>query len=792
MNKRKLSKYGFFLLFFLPWFLYGSDFHWEVITNMNDAQEILIYRDTLYAATTGGFVVYPLSSEQPETWTAENGLTDQNFTSLTAAKNDLIVLGTINGTLTFFNRKEKYFREDFTLQGNEITDITAVEDTLWITAGKSVAVYLFDHQQNRFQFRDFFANFDHTVQDLRSIVYFNHHIWAASDNGIIFAPGNFLRYNLKAAENWRVLTTAQGMLSNNVFSLSVKEDTMLIGTNLGLSKYDRQTFQHITTGISPKNIYHIRIVNGNIYVDNSSGVYELKNGQFTRLQNIYPNYLNDFHPITDENIWLAVKEKGLWNDHQNVRMRFNGPVDNSLGEALLDSRGRLWIVSGGFKDERGKGFSVRLSDGTWKNFRHLAPWRATASAQCIMEDTGGNIWIGSWNGGLTIIDPDLKFYHFNNYTSPGKVWVSSVTEDDTVEYTPPDSVRHFLSYTGGEPNLLVITDIMLDIQRQSIWLTALSVQSEEPIIRFDQTEFNSLAFDSLHWHKMAFPEAINVTNDQVAALTMDIFNNIWIGTENSGVVAMQIKESGEINWIWLTESDNLKSSKCWAVAGDQDGYVWIGTHEGLNAYFNGELYDFREDYQPIGLRINKIFVDRENNKWFATDKGLSLLRASGSPWSASSWVHFVPKNSEFFGENIYRTNLPSEEVRSVFVDDNTGDVYCGTTSGLAILRSNPFTTPLPNLDKVRVGPNPFVVSRSKMNYLRFHNLTANSQVKILTSAGRLVRTLTSNNIDEIMGSYAQWDGRNQNGKLVSSGVYLYLVVDENGNSTAGKFVVIRE
>lgn len=792
MNKNKVSKYGLFLLFFLPLFLYGSEFHWEVITNMNDAREILVHRDTLYAATSGGFVVYPLSSQNPETWTVENGLVDQNFTCITAARNDRIVLGTLNGTLTFYNPKEKSFREDFTLKENWITDIFSVEDTLWITTGKSVAVYLFDRQQNQYQFRDFFANFDHPVQELRSIVYFDHRIWAASNNGIITAPGNFLRYNLKAAENWNTLTTAQGMLSDNVFSLAVKGDTLLIGTNQGLSKYDRQTFRHITAGIYPKTIDHIRPVNGTIYVHNTRGVYRVTNGQFTRVQYIYPNLMNDFYPVTEEDIWLAVTEKGLWNESKNLKLRFNGPIDNSLGEALLDSRGRLWVVSGGFKDERGRGFSVRLTDGTWKNFRHLAPWRATASAQCIMEDTGGNIWIGSWNGGLTIIDPNLKFYHFNNYTTTGKVWVSSVTEDDTVEYSPPDSVRHFLSYTRGEPTLVVITDIMLDIKRQSIWLTALSVQSEKPIIRFDQPELNSLAFDSLHWHKMAFPEAINITDDQVAALTMDIFDNIWIGTENSGVVAMQIKESGEINWLWLTESDNLKSSKCWAVAGDQDGYVWIGTHEGLNAYFNGELYDFREDYQPIGLRINKIFVDRENNKWFATDKGLSLLRANGSPWSASSWVHFVPKNSEFFGTNIYRTNLPSEEVRSVFVDDNTGDVYCSTTSGLAILRSNPFTTPLPNLDKVTIGPNPFIVSRSKPNYLRFRNLTANSQVKILTSAGRLVRTLTGNNIDEIMGSYAQWDGRNQNGKLVSSGVYLYLIVDENGNSTAGKFVVIRE
>ena len=247
-----------------------------------------------------------------------------------------------------------------------------------------------------------------------------------------------------------------------------------------------------------------------------------------------------------------------------------------------------------------------------------------------------------------------------------------------------------------------------------------------------------------------------------------------------------------MNWLWINETNNLKNNSCWAVAGDQDGYVWLGTNGGLNAYFNGQVVDFREDYQPIGLWINQITVDSENNKWFATDKGLSLLKASGSPWDPKSWVHFVPKNSEFFGDNIYRTNLPSENIRSVFVDNHTGDVYCGTSSGLAILRSNPFTTPLPDLNKVKVGPNPLILGGKENSYLYFRNLTGNSQIKILTTTGRLVKTLGGGANGDILGSFAQWDGRNEDGRLVSSGVYLYMVSDENGNSNAGKFVVIRK
>jgi hypothetical protein len=301
-----------------------------------------------------------------------------------------------------------------------------------------------------------------------------------------------------------------------------------------------------------------------------------------------------------------------------------------------------------------------------------------------------------------------------------------------------------------------------------------------------------MAFDSTNWVKNGIPDYLNVSGSPAAAITRDIFNNLWIGTDRSGVFMIRFLENGSTEWFKFDESDNLKNNSCFALAGDLDGYVWLGTLNGLNAYFNGNIFDFREDYQPIGLRINDIFVDSENNKWFATDEGVSLLLSRGSPWDPESWIHFVPKTSEVFRDNLYYTNLPSKEIRSIFVDEATGDVYCSTASGLAILRSNPFTTPLKELSHIKVGPNPLTISDIKTNYIYFRNLTENSEVKILTAGGRLVRTLNLANSNDYFGSFARWDCRNQEGRLVSSGVYVFLVTDESGNSSSGKLLLIRE
>jgi flagellar hook assembly protein FlgD len=99
---------------------------------------------------------------------------------------------------------------------------------------------------------------------------------------------------------------------------------------------------------------------------------------------------------------------------------------------------------------------------------------------------------------------------------------------------------------------------------------------------------------------------------------------------------------------------------------------------------------------------------------------------------------------------------------------------------------------LENLNRVKTGPNPFIIGDQLNNFFTFRNLTRNSIIKILTINGHLVRTLEGGFGNEILGSFGQWDGRNQMNRLVSSGVYVYLVMDEEGNTQRGKILVIRK
>ena len=90
-----------------------------------------------------------------------------------------------------------------------------------------------------------------------------------------------------------------------------------------------------------------------------------------------------------------------------------------------------------------------------------------------------------------------------------------------------------------------------------------------------------------------------------------------------------------------------------------------------------------------------------------------------------------------------------------------------------------------NLDQVVVFPNPFIPSQSISGQVTFDKLTENATVSIYTLDGDRVRT----QIESTTGR-AVWDGRNEGGADVVSGLYVYLIQGD-GVEKVGQVMVIR-
>ena len=75
------------------------------------------------------------------------------------------------------------------------------------------------------------------------------------------------------------------------------------------------------------------------------------------------------------------------------------------------------------------------------------------------------------------------------------------------------------------------------------------------------------------------------------------------------------------------------------------------------------------------------------------------------------------------------------------------------------------------------------------NSLRFTHLPKSCSIKIYTVSGELVNVLNHNDLYD--GDHF-WDLKNDNGKVISPGLYIYIVKEEEtGLEFVGKFAVVR-
>ncbi|KPK29017.1 MAG: hypothetical protein AMJ61_00610 [Desulfobacterales bacterium SG8_35_2] len=764
------------------------DLQIDIITSMNNPSQIQIYGDSLYSASTGGLLIFDMATEKFTKYNVGNGFYSHRFTSLTKTPRNSIALGSVDGIVSILNLATGEISNNLSLSGNQIVDATTIGDTLWVLARSLVAVYQYNAMTREYQFLDFFENFPQTFSDFTAIQHYNNKIWLGGNNGLFYAPSDFIKNNLKPSSAWSYLSTAQGLAGNFIYDIAGNEDGIYLATNGGLSFLDGS---QITT-LSPGFIKKVKLQNDRIYVSNDNTIFEYTSGTFQVIKNFSPKILNDFDLDSSSELWVANKDRGIVKLNSNKRILMNGPLDNYLGRIFLDSNKRLWCSAGLWYDEKKTGIFVQTNEG-WQNYHFFgaSKWTNLSSTWPIFEDEAGNIWIGSWGGGIVIFDQNLNINSITANSSIGNVWLSSITKDDTLTIETPDEFQNLLFGVLADPAYIVITDFYLDTQENSIWLINLEPRTNKPIVHFKDAKFSDQVGTTSNWAYYDHPDNREFSN-HLLCITRDIFGIFWMASDRYGVVRMQVDETANpIAWDRIDESNNLKSNAVRDIETDEDGYAWIGTVGGLSAYLGGNIFDFREEYQPVGLRINDIFIDSQNNKWFATDKGLSVLNATGSPFSAESWVHVVPQTSGVTRSNLVYADLPSQNIQSVFLDEETGDVYLSTDSGIAIIRSNPFAGAFTDFSKTAVGPNPFTIGdATESETINFYNLISGSQIKILSANGQLIRSLDAGNIHEIQGSRGQWDGKNENGDYVTSGVYVYLITTEDGSSKSGKILVI--
>ena len=224
------------------------------------------------------------------------------------------------------------------------------------------------------------------------------------------------------------------------------------------------------------------------------------------------------------------------------------------------------------------------------------------------------------------------------------------------------------------------------------------------------------------------------------------------------------------------------------ICEDLNGNIWIGTNMGPVYITTNEMSDNSlgviqykvprndgtdyADYLLAGNEITCMAVDKAGRKWFGTNgNGVYLISADNN----TQEQHFTTDISK----------LLSNTIESIAINDQTGEVFFGTERGLCSYVSDATQTNTEmNKDNVWAYPNP--VTPEYNGLITVTGLTLNADVKILSANGALVAEGRSN------GGTFTWDGNDQKGRRVASGIYMVVTATSDGNKgTVCKIAVVR-
>ncbi len=284
------------------------------------------------------------------------------------------------------------------------------------------------------------------------------------------------------------------------------------------------------------------------------------------------------------------------------------------------------------------------------------------------------------------------------------------------------------------------------------------------------------------------PENSGLPSINVSAITIDPQGNAWIGTglwDSDSSVYYPLpgeglaKFDGE-NWtVYNKDNTYLPDARISALAIDQQGNIWIGTWNGL-AMFDGENWIvYNMDNSGIPNRsVLSIAIDSEGTKWIGTFEN-GLVKFDGENWTVY---------------NSHNSELTNNTIRSLAIDKH-GNKWIGTYyGGLAVYREggpiitgiNENTPPKIDLSLEQNYPNPFNPTTTIEFTLPSAGFT---NLLIYNVMGQKVRELVSDTMKA--GVHAViWDGRDDSGNPVSSGIYLINLKSGEHTST-GRMLMMK-
>ncbi len=569
-------------------------------------------------------------------------------------------------------------------------------------------------------------------------------LWVATDEGIAAVD---LSVSIINPNNWRNYTTENGLIEKKIKGIVSVNNEIYCFADTSIYKFTDTAFTMIKSTIVWDKIQALAEHSGKLIYATLFSVRDLNDNFLYKFDDIRDTALINninVNPKTDE-LRILLKDAGfVFKRDVPLQIKPESPVSNLFTNLDVDINGNLWCAT---DYTGGKGF-MRLNKGKWLNFTLKEyPEILTNSYGRVTCLPDGRVLLSSWGEGFLTLTQDEQDYQFK------------ITSSD----------NSCLSGLPDNAEFVVTGESAYDRRSGRIW-----------IINLAPNYLNNLLMGQNKAGE--YYCAVTRSSREFIPLVIDYSGTKWAGSIN-GYGLVYFNEGNDFNnpdddieGIYTRSNSQLPSNTINSLTVDKNDVIWVATPNGLGYILSPSavLRNANPIIKPISLAalahipINDVMVDALNNKWVATNDGVYVIDPDGG----TELAHFTTDNSP----------LITNEIIALATDPNTGKIWFGSRKGLSEAQS--FAVQPLDSYNITCYPQPYNPERD--GNLTIEGLAENTDLRILTIDGKLMKNLQTTSQKVV------WDGKDEYGNYVPSGVYLIIGTSLSTDSKGiAKFAVVR-
>lgn len=506
-------------------------------------------------------------------------------------------------------------------------------------------------------------------------------------------------------------SVVHGLAQSKVYSLLQDRDGYIwLGTAAGVTRFDGVVFNNYSSedGLAPGSVRTIlQDSKGNIWFGHNDGGLTRHDGKAFKTSplggEIIKSDITSLMESDDGQLWITSAASGavlLSNPFDDLdKIKYEQFKGNRLSDRVFNS----------YKDRKGTMYfitdmGITVFNQEIKNFENfnLAKLPKFNAIITMHEDQEGNFWFGTYNGGLfkyTTSTDELKFYDTRDGLS--HIWISYITSDSKGNVWIGTWGGGITRIRGNEFKIFNTSNGLPDNEIRFI-----TEDLEKNILI--GTNNNGLAIFKGEQF-VSYLETDGLVNPQVWAILQDNDGKMWLGTEK-GLSVFDPKK-GKSSFVNYNYEKNFIPDKIRFIRKDSNNNIWIGTDGSGILYYNPKKGKF--DNPTIEFLAKGLFpgrqlivtafeIDKEDNLWFGTTDGLAyyesktkqgqrLTQAYGLAGNEISALLLDSRNILWVGARgkgismIADTLIKKIDIEEVFTpicmaEDKNGNIWIGTES----------------------------------------------------------------------------------------------------------------